>query len=498
MIPAGNQSERAAGGGSGLYVCVAVAALGAVVTLGNAFLVLISLVALAILWFGALSSPFRVVMATCLSFQWLQATGTVWIAGLSGTDLSVPQTVFIGRDDQPFQIPTMVESAIVVALAAIVMVALGARLLGPRLAPLSPSVAEFSPSRLLVGYLALLLVSMVAGPFSGGGFAQPLIVLGSLRLAFALLLLFFWIVRRQGLIPLLVVVIVEIVVGFTGFFSGFKNIFIVLGIGLLMIRREHWARVAPALFVSLTALVVLGTVWTAVKDPYRAILSQNSGGQNITIGVTQRLQALVELIGSLEARDLADGVINLALRVSYVEYLAEVIDYVPDALPHERGELWGEAISHVLTPRILFPEKKMLRSDSERTMLYTGQVLASDDEGTSISIGYVGDSYIDFGFPGALAIPFMLGLLYALIARHILAASQAGDTTVGLAVLVVIMFPVQQFEIGSIKLFPGILWAWIVGSAAVWIVWPRVRPFFCASPGEPPTLRKDPLAFPSA
>lgn len=497
MMPAQSQSARAAGGGSAPYICILVfAALGGIAASENSLLVLISLTALAIIWSGAFVSPFRIIMATYLSFEWLQASGTVWIASLYGIDLSVPQTLLIGNDYQPLQIRAMAQPAIVLALAAVVMVALGARLLAPRLAPLRPAVVEFSASRLLVGYLALLLVSIITGPLSGGGLAQPLIVLGSLRYAFALLLLFFWVARRQGLIPLLIVVAIEVVVGFSGFFSGFKGIFIVLGTGLLMLTRQYWARVAPALFIGLGALVVLATVWTSVKPAYRAILSQNTRAQEITIGVNERLHSLVGLVGKLEARDLANGIVMLAMRVAYTDYLADVLEYVPDARPHEYGALWSEGILLVLTPRILFPEKGVLPSDSERTMRYTGRLLATGAEGTSISIGYVGDSYVDFGIPGALAIPFALGLLYALIARHILAVSYEGDVTVGIAVLVVVLSPVQEFEISSIKLFPGILWAWIVASFAMWIVWPRVRPFFCAAPGRPSGVPKNARGLP--
>src|SRR5207245_2236633 len=136
-----------------------------------------------------------------------------------------------------------------------------------------------------------------------------------------------------------------------------KDIFIVLGTGLLMMRREYWARVARPLFMGLITLVVLATVWTAVKGRYREILNQNTGTQNVTIGVNERLQSLVGLVSKLDARDLADGIVGLAIRVAYIEYLAEVLEYVPDTRPHEGGALWGEAITLVLTPRILFPEK---------------------------------------------------------------------------------------------------------------------------------------------
>jgi hypothetical protein len=489
MAPGGTLTERRSAGGPASYVCLVLAALTAVAASENPLLVIVSLTAVAIIWMGALSSPFRVLMAAYLLFEWLQASGSVWITTMFGIDMSVAQTVFLSRGDQIFQIPTMAEAATVLAAAAVVMVALGARLFAPRLVPFEPCVSEFSALRLFVGYFALLLVSMVVGPFTGGGLAQPLIVLGSLRLAFALLLLFFWLTRRRGLILLLIVVAIEVVVGFTGFFSGFKSIFIVLGTGLLMVRRSHWARVAPVLFIGFVSLLVLATVWTAVKVQYRAALNQHSPGQNVTIGVEERLETLLALVEKLGADDFTDGAVKLAMRIAYTEYLAKVLEYVPDARPYEHGAVWGEAIKNVLTPRILFSDKAVLSSDSERTMLYTGENQASGEQGTSISIGYVGDSYIDFGIPGALAIPFMLGVFYALIARHILAATPGRDITVGIAVLVIVLSPVQQFEISSIKLFPGVLWAWIVGSFAVWIVWPRVRSFFCAAPSAPSPRR---------
>jgi hypothetical protein len=77
-------------------------------------------------------------------------------------------------------------------------------------------------------------------------------------------------------------------------------------------------------------------------------------------------------------------------------------------------------------------------------------------------MGYLADSYIDFGIPGALVIPLLLGTLYGLIARHILALGGRYDLTFCIAVLMVLFLPVQLFETSSIKLFPGMLWNWIV------------------------------------
>jgi hypothetical protein len=71
---------------------------------------------------------------------------------------------------------------------------------------------------------------------------------------------------------------------------------------------------------------------------------------------------------------------------------------------------YGAAIKHVLTPRVLFPDKAAL-DDSKITTALTGERIAED---TSIGVGYITEAQVDFGFPGLLlpmlAIGFMVGL----------------------------------------------------------------------------------------
>ena len=83
-------------------------------------------------------------------------------------------------------------------------------------------------------------------------------------------------------------------------------------------------------------------------------------------------------------------------RLSYVDFFAVVLETVPSQLPHENGALWLDAITRPFMPRLFFPSKTVI-DDSERTNYYTGLGVAGAEEGTSISLGYVAESYIDFG-----------------------------------------------------------------------------------------------------
>jgi predicted membrane protein len=124
-------------------------------------------------------------------------------------------------------------------------------------------------------------------------------------------------------------------------------------------------------------------------------------------------------------------------------------------------------------------------------MRYTGRKLASDAQGTSFSIGYVGDSYIDFGLPGAIGIPFLLGLIYALIARHTIVLTRRRDLAFCVALLIVVFLPAYKFEISNIKLFPTMLLRWIIAALFVWGVWPRLRQLVLAAPPPMRNFRPD-------
>jgi hypothetical protein len=445
----------------------------------NPGLSLLSIAVFAFIWTGALSTPVRSIFAGYLSFQWAQASAALWLANVYGVDLSLPQLVPLCSNCF-LLVSSRSEDATALSLIAIASLALGTRLVAQPLKQLTISLIDVSPPRLFLAYVVLLALGRVTGPLAAGGLSQPLIVLASLKLSFVILLGFVWIASGRGLLLFGAAVMIELVLGFTGFFSDFKEVFLAVGIAFLAAASAHWRRIRPALIVGLPLLLLLGAVWTAIKPSFRAIQNQGSGQQQVNIAASESLQAARTLSAQLGASDISEGFVQLLLRLSYVDFLAAVLEYVPAVRPHESGSLWGEAIYHVLTPRILFPDKPPLPSDSERTMRYTGRSLASADAGTSISIGYVGESYVDFGLIGAVLIPFCIGTLYALMIRHLLSLGRRHNPAFLIAILVVLLTGARQFEASTIKMFPGLIWAWIVGAAVIGS-WHYVDNFLCPS-----------------
>ena len=93
-------------------------------------------------------------------------------------------------------------------------------------------------------------------------------------------------------------------------------------------------------------------------------------------------------------------------------------------------------------------------------MKYTGVFLASDAQGVSISIGYMVDSYIDFGTMGMFFPIFLLGLLWGTIYKVFFTKSRY--KIVGLGFAIIVLIPVQQLEVASVKLLGTVVMSFLV------------------------------------
>jgi hypothetical protein len=81
---------------------------------------------------------------------------------------------------------------------------------------------------------------------------------------------------------------------------------------------------------------------------------------------------------------------------------------------------WRDALEHVAKPRILFPDKAAL-DDTEIFLKYVRSDVGEEGRaGTSISIGYLAENFIDFGFPGMLVPIAVMGLVLGCTLRYLM------------------------------------------------------------------------------
>jgi hypothetical protein len=180
-------------------------------------------------------------------------------------------------------------------------------------------------------------------------------------------------------------------------------------------------RVAAAILPFLAGCILLLAAWSEVKMQYRDYLSEGTGHQTVLVGVTDRLNKIADLLWVDGLGNLGDGFDRMLKRIEYTFFFGAVIDHVPAVVPYAGGAIWGAAIEHVLEPRLLFPNKPPLPPDVANTEKYTGMRLTLEGRiaDTEIPMGYMAESYVDFG-PILMFVPiFLLGLLYGAEYRYL-------------------------------------------------------------------------------
>jgi hypothetical protein len=147
-------------------------------------------------------------------------------------------------------------------------------------------------------------------------------------------------------------------------------------------------------------------------------------------------------------------------RVQYTYHLAKTMDRVPDVLPHEFGDLWWSNITFVLEPRLFFPDKPRFEA-TQKTTKYTGIHYAGFKEGSSFSLGYFADSYIDFGYFGMLFPLAVIALFVGFIYRRFYGLKKL-NILFRFALLNIVLYEFISFESDGLFLFGRLLLMFLV------------------------------------
>lgn len=352
------------------------------------------------------------------------------------------------------------EEATWLSLVGVVALAVGVRVAMVRAPVRSVTVLQeqalsLEPVRIFSVYALACIVSFAfaTSAFVLPGITQILLGIAAVRWVFVFLLAASVFEHRRGYDFLIGCIAAELVVGLTGYFSGFKSVFFVVAIAALMSPRALRGTRLAMLAAAAAALMFFATLWTAIKGEYREFLSQGFTSQEIVAPLGERFGKLSDLIFDFRFADLPDAFEALVLRMSYVQYFAHTLNYVPASVPYENGKLWAGALKHIVTPRLLFPKKAII-DDSERASLYTGMQVAGREQGTSIGIGYFAESYVDFG-PVWMFMPiFLLGASYGLLYR--IYVTRIRYRLLGSAIMAaVLIFGGSAIETSNIKIVGG-------------------------------------------
>jgi hypothetical protein len=358
------------------------------------------------------------VLALALTYQWMQVTIGVFYSTLTGEELEAMYQT-------DWQRMMLIGLGWVICLA--VAMSYGIVLMRQRITPAPDApVRAVSAKVLYAAYGASLLLTGVVQEIA---WKYPMFTQAILAITFTHLGLLFVLTRRftrpqfewQKLALLMAI---EVAVGFTGYFAGFREPIVMGGIAILEVfdRRDmrHW------MFAGVLA-VVLGLsslVWMSVRGQLRQEIDEELLS-NSRIERFDRARTLSSGLLTQAAADYSEAATRLIDRLWAIKYPGMALDRVPSSIPHTGGDLMWEALTHLVTPRFLYPDKPELISDSELVRKYAGAKVAGSESNTSIAFGYAAESYVDYGLPWmfvpALVWGFLLGVTFQVwmsIIRH--------------------------------------------------------------------------------
>jgi hypothetical protein len=346
------------------------------------------------------------VLLTIAGLFWVEVASDILSADLSGNPLErLP-----GGAYRPYVVS--------ISLVALLVMSLGMRLgLGrPRRGDANPMI-RVRFDRALLLYAATVPISGVA-TYLGSlvpSLSQPLLAFGKLKLV-ALYILASCILRDgRGLHWLVCVLIGEIVIGLGGFISSYQPAVITV---LVAVASSQGFRPGAGRILAMVAgaalLVWVSLLWTAMKPEYRAWASGGSRQQIVTRSVSERIAWMSDWLLS-DKLDVGEAFAQLVGRLGYTTFYALAAQRAEQGQIQQAPQRWSSAIIRVVTPRAFFDKEAI--NDTAVTTMLTGVRFSRS---ASVSIGYVAEAHIDFGFPLMLLPIFLLGLMLGLTARYFL------------------------------------------------------------------------------
>jgi len=395
------------------------------------------------------------VLYPAIMLQWLQVTIKVFYADFYNVPL-----------ESVFEFPDHIYKAYYFSLLSLLAVSFGVWMILRKVPTVSPedytdAVQQFSSKKIVIIYILAIIIAPLLNryAFAAGGLQQ--FIIKAVELKWTLFFIFFItaFLKNENKLTFYLIVLFEIILSFTGIFSSFKEYFMFLGIGYMMINPKLTTRKILVLTFIGTVLFNFFVVWQHVKPEYRHFLTNGENTQSVKVDNGAALEKLLQLVGEMDTAGYRDGVIRLLERTSYIDFFSASIAYVPKYHPYENGSLWLDALTRVFMPRFLFPNKAII-DDSQVTMKYTGLKLADASEGVSISLGYIGETYADVGLKLMLVPLFLFGLIIGLIYKHILTTTSNIIWRYGL--ILPLFFQLNVYEQALIKFVGGIIAYFIV------------------------------------
>lgn len=348
------------------------------------------------------------VLVYLLGFHWLQVFASINYADYMGLPLD---QAFESKDLETLFWVTMLQIGVMsMLLSKIFQVKFT-----PNLEILKDAAERLNVRKVLYAYgiATLVFPTLIAVTYSNSSLNQVVQSFAVIRKVLLLMLMFiYFLTDSKYRSTILILVVLEFVLSFASYFSNFKEIIFFVIFVYLTIKPEIRSKQIFLMIPVSAVLISFLVFWSGVKEGYRDFLNQGNRQQQVNVSKLAALDYLLNRSTSFDVDSFQYGSEKLLHRLQYMQQYSSVYGRVPDFIPFENGKNLAGTIEFLTMPRFLNAEKKIL-DPSSKTSYYTGKRFANAEQGTSISMGYFCDLYIDFGlwlmFIPLLVITFMIG-----------------------------------------------------------------------------------------
>lgn len=359
------------------------------------------------------------VLLFFICFQWLQVFSSVLFADFSGESLDM---LFNSKDTDFLFLMTFLQLVTMTFVFKYFLSDTKYQYLD--LQKLKAAAERLNTRNVIIAYFisTFSLPFLVSFSMSSPSLYQLVLSFGIIKSMFTVLLFFLLLLKKtQNRALIAAILIFDFILSFASFFSNFKLLILMLLVAFFTVNPYLKRKTLVIMIPILVLLFTFLAFWTYVKDSYRAFLNQGSRQQVVAVSNSEALSFLLQKVEVFDGTSLKEGAEGLLSRIQYMERYSETYARVPSVIKHAEGKELVGTLNFLLVPRFINANKG-IKDASEKTSYYTGRNFSKASQGTSISMGYFCDLYIDFGlylmFLPLVIITAFIGLIYKWILHN--------------------------------------------------------------------------------